>query len=319
MFRNKFFCLLLYAALVLPCSATEQISVMSFNLQNYFLQHGRSTPRKTDQSKKALFKTIKDTDPDIIMMSEIGGPEAIKDLQSNLKSYPYSVIMHGADSTRFIGCMAKFKPEKITKVDNLTYNIKPKKRQYNSMEQVPVQRGFLHVLFKKGDYQLHIVNAHLKARLFHPRYNQTDMRRLEARLLKYYVNDILKTDAEANILVTGDMNDVYSSNPLVTLRGASQKFPKRLYDLKPADAEGNTWTHWWKEQDSYGRIDYFLASPALLPEIDFSKSRIAHLAKEWLNASDHRPIVTVINTQDEKAWNEEKINAKFKDGIYIRE
>lgn len=318
-FRNQVICLLLIAALVLPCAASEQISVMSFNLQNYFLHGGRSTPKKSPQSKDALFKVIRGADPDIIMISEIGGPEALEDFQKNLKSYTFSVIMHGADSSRYIGCIAKFTPEKVNKVDELTYKLKPKKIPNGTLEQVLVQRGFLHVIFKKGDYRLHIINAHLKARLFHPRYNQTDMRRMEARLLKYYVNGIIKKDSEANILVTGDMNDVYSSSPLKTLRAANQKkLQKRLYDLKPADDQGATWTHWWQAEDSYGRIDYFLVSPALLPEIELKQNKIIHLPKEWLYASDHRPIMTLINTRDQEIWNEEKINAQFKDGIYIR-
>lgn len=318
MLINRVVCLLLFAALVLPCSASEQISVMSFNLQNYFLKQGKSTPKKTASSKAALAKVIKAADPDIVMISEIGGPEALKDFQDLLKDYPYGVVMQGADYHRFIGCIAKFAPEKVNKITDRFYKIKPKKGPAGSLDHVPVQRGFLHTIFKKGDYKLHILNAHLKARLFHPRYNQTDMRRHEARLLKYYVNDIIKENPEANILVTGDLNDVYSSNPLVTLRGSNQKPQKRLYDLKPADAHGTTWTHWWNSEDSYGRIDYFLVSPALLPEIDFTKNKIVHLPKESLIASDHRPIVTVINMADKKLWNEDKIDAKFQDGIYIK-
>lgn len=254
------------------------------------------------------------------MISEIGGKKALKDFQSHLQEYPFSVVMHGGDPSRYIGCIAKFKPEKVVKVDNLTYKLKPKNAAVGTLDNIPVQRGFLHTIFRKGKYQLHIVNAHLKARLFNRRYNQTDMRRMEARLLKYYINDIIKDNPQANILVTGDLNDVYSSNPLITLRGESQKKAnKKLYDLKPADAQGTTWTHWWKVEDTYGRIDYLLASSALLPEIDFKKTRIAHIPKEWLYASDHRPIMTVIQTQDKKAWNEDQIQEKFQSGIYIRE
>jgi endonuclease/exonuclease/phosphatase family metal-dependent hydrolase len=227
--------------------------------------------------------------------------------------------MSGADSGRFIGCVAKFAPDSFKKIDSLTYRIKPKDDENAYLEKVRVQRGFLHTVFVRGGYRLHIVNAHLKSRMFHPRYNQTDMRRLEARLLKYYVNDIIQADPEANVIVAGDMNDVYSSSPMVTLRGADQRPDRRLYDLKPADSCGATWTHWWNMEDSYGRIDYVLVSPALLPEIDFSKTGIPHIPELWFYASDHRPVITVITAKDEKLWTDGQISALFEDGIHIRQ
>jgi len=313
-----FFCFSYIFIVIFPLNASNNtITVMSFNLWNYFIKGSRYAPVKKEESKTALIKVIKKADPDIIMISEIGGSASLEDLKSRLKDYPFSTVMHGADKSRYIGCVAKFTPESVKIVNDLTYKIKPKFKDKKSvLENVYVQRGFLHIIFIKGSYKLHIINAHLKARLFHYRYNQTDMRRMEARLLKYYVNSIIKKDPEANILVVGDLNDVYSSNPLVTLRGSKQKAAKRLYDLKPRDTEGASWTHWWKVEDTYGRIDYLLASPALLPEIEFDKNKIPHNSKIWLYASDHRPVCAVINCEDKKLWSENKINLLFKNGIY---
>ena len=296
----------------------KDVSVMSFNLWNYFVIDGRYSPIKNEASKVALVEVIKTTDPDIIMISEIGGEPALNDFLAHLKKaglkYPFGTVMYGADRTRHIGCIAKFAPMFVRKNYDLTYNIKPKSGK--ALEKVYVQRGFLHVVFDIDGYKLNIVNAHFKSRLPNPRYNQTDMRRLEARLLKYYVNALIKKFPKANILVTGDLNDVYSSNPLVTLRGMNQKQQKRLYDLKPKDSEGATWTHWWKKEDTYGRIDYLLASPSLLPEIDFTKTNVYHNPKLWLYASDHRPVITVIKTKDKKMWTEKQIDKIFKDGIH---
>lgn len=298
----------------------EDISVMSFNLWNYFVVEGKSSSVKSETSRDALIQVIKKADPDIIMVSEIGGQPALDDLIGRLKkaglNYPSGTVMYGQDRTRYIGCIAKFAPLLVRKNYDLTYKIKPKDDSVKDFESVPVQRGFLHVVFDIDGYKLNIINAHLKSRLFHPRYNQTDMRRFEARLLKYYVNDIIEKYPEANILLTGDYNDLFNSNPLITLRGMDKKPETRLYDLRPVDNEGASWTHWWKDEDSYGRIDYLLASPTLLPEINFKKNIIFHQKEYWLLASDHRPVITYIHTKDNPLWKEDQINQNFTDGIY---
>jgi len=281
----------------------KTISVMSFNVWNYFVKGEKSSPVKSEYSRNAVAATIASADPDIIMLSEIGGKKSIKDLSERLRKlglyYKYSDVMHGADSWRYLGILAKFAPIKIDKQSNLTYKIHPKKLPSGTLDTVAVQRGFFHLIFQKGDYKLHIISAHLKAKLFHPRYNQTDMRRLEARLLRYLVDDLLKKDPNINLLVVGDLNDSYISNPLKVLRGDTFKNgDKKLTDLKFYDRWHNSWTHWWNVEDSYSRIDYALASRELVKEIDLKKSRIVHIPKLWPVASDHRPIMTVINAKD---------------------
>ena len=294
--------LLLFSA-VSSYADDNNISVMSFNVWNYFVQGERSSPVKDEKSRDAVAATIASANPDIVLLSEIGGKKSINDLSERLKklgvNYKYIDVMHGADSWRYLGVMAKFKPLAVEKKRDLLYKIHPKKLAAGAMDSVPVQRGFFYLTFQKKDYKLHIVSVHLKARVFHPRYNQTDMRRFEARLLRYYINDILKKEPETNLLVVGDFNDNYSSNPLTVIRGDKLKTTsKKLTDLKLKDRWHNRWTHWWNAEDSYSRIDYSLASSGLIKEIDVTKSRIIHIPKYWLVGSDHRPLLTVINAED---------------------
>ena len=297
--------------------SADEVSIMSYNLWNYFVIEGPRSRIKSKSSKDALVQVIKASDPDIMLVSEIGGEPALNDLLAHLKrvglNYKFSTVMYGADRTRHIGCIAKFKPKYVRKNYDRTYNIKSKKT--GKVDKVYVQRGFLHILFDIDGYKLNIVNAHFKSRLSHYLYSQTDMRRSEARLLKYYVNAIQNKDSEANILVTGDLNDIYSSSPLITLRGMERKEKNRLYDLKPLDSEGASWTHWWKTHDSYGRIDYMLVSPSLLSEIVFEKSVVLHIPKHALKASDHRPVMIVINAKNRANWSQKQIDLKFINGI----
>jgi hypothetical protein len=70
-----------------------------------------------------------------------------------------------------------------------------------------------------------------------------------------------------------------------------------LFELPAADHLGDRWTHYWKTADTYARIDYLLASFALLPEIPEKRGWILR-ADNWLEASDHRPVSVRITPKD---------------------
>ena len=123
------------------------------------------------------------------------------------------------------------------------------------------------------------------------------MRRYEARLLRGVVTGIMKKEPNANILVMGDLNDTRNSGPIAVIRGDKVKEELKLVDLRPKDSEGCCWTHWWRREDSYGRIDYAFVSKGLLPEIESGRNRIVHTPSFWLKASDHRPIEVFIDTK----------------------
>ncbi len=306
---------------LLPSSRAEEISVMSYNLCNYFTASESEKP-KSEDSKKALMGMIRAADPDILFVVELGGGKSLGDLLENMKAagcrnYVFADEMAGDDDSRHIGLLSKFKPVLLEKKDNLFYRLKPKDKQDGYPEKVFVQRGFLHAVFGfENGYRLHLVGAHLKSRLPHPRYIQTDMRRYEARLLRYLVNQIREKEPGANVLVVGDFNDVYDSDPLRTLRAGDRPSAERLFDLRPLDSSGLPWTHWWNANDAYGRIDYALASESLLPEIDFERTKIIHLQDYWMHASDHRPVFVTIKTQDSSPLDREALDRLFTGSVH---
>ena len=134
---------------------------MSFNLWNYFLVKGRTSPVKKEESKTALVKVIKAVNPDIIMISEIGGKSALDDFMKHLKKnglkYIFGTVMYGADRTRYIGCVSKYSPEHVYKKYDFSYKIKSKKS--GELEKVFVQRGFLHVIFDIKGYKFNIIHG----------------------------------------------------------------------------------------------------------------------------------------------------------------
>ena len=269
-----------------------QIRIASYNLYNF--KPGEA-PRqfKTEVSRAATAAVIAEMNADILLISELGPDPSLAELQAELKTrhadYPFQTVVRAADPTRHIAVLARFKPVEISHVTNSKYRIQG--------QDQPVLRGFAHCVFQwSNGYKLHIVGAHLKSMMPHP-LGQNDMRRYEARQLHYLIDEIMKADAKANILVMGDMNDSYDSAPIKEIQYRRYPDEKQLYDLRPFDNNNGAWTHYYDVQDSYARIDYFFASWNLLPEIDLSKTFV-HASPHWFIASDHRPIVTTLIPED---------------------
>lgn len=282
-----------------------EISVLSYNLWNYFVEGDYNKTLKPIGSKDAVADTIAQSGADIVLVSEVGGANSLADLKDRLakrgSKYVFSASMFGSDPTRALGVLSKFAPVEVHRIDNLTYNLKPKRSSKDSKpHKLHVQRGFFHLVFERDGYRLHIVLAHLKARVSNPVYSSSDMRRDEARLLRQIVSGIMKKEPGANVLVMGDMNDTFDSGAISAVRGDGLKDSMRLVDLRPVDSDGCCWTHWWRRQDSYGRIDYAFVSKGLLPEVETAKNRIVHIPFSWLKASDHRPLEVFIDTDLEK-------------------
>ncbi len=287
---------------------------MYYNCWNYFIEKNVKK-KKSIESRNALADLIVMANPDILMLCEIGQKESFNDLIDRLKkrgfAVAYSKLMYANDPSRHLAVISKIIPQNIIEKNNICYRIKPSSKKYKRTEAYPVLRGFLHSIFKFEDYKLHIITAHLKSRLKHYRYNQNDMRRYEARQLKYYVNDLSKLEENANILIMGDMNDIYSSSPIKAIRDEKKSIEKSLYDLRPNDKKGDVWTHWWAKVDSYSRIDYAFANFALLPELNYDKSEIFYKEKMSLIASDHRPIIISLSTDNKKLLTVDEKNILF--------
>lgn len=275
-----------------PPPAPKTLRVMFFNTENY-----RPSPDgrfKSRDSLQAVADTIVQLNPDIAVLAEIADQEALKDLLRRMGSeaadrYPYTHVVNAADSFRKLVMLARFHPVEEKHDTSTTYTIKD--------NRVPVRRGFAHGVFEWANgYRLHVIGAHLKSKVYH-RLGQTDMRRYEARRLRYRVNDIIEDNPEANVLILGDMNDSPQSSPIKSIIYRRFGTEKELFDLRPADTRRMLWTHYWDKEDTYTRIDYAFATYHLLPEIHFDNTVVAALPY-WRTASDHRPLLVVIAPHD---------------------
>jgi endonuclease/exonuclease/phosphatase family metal-dependent hydrolase len=173
-----------------------------------------------------------------------------------------------------------------------------------------VSRGFLEVDLKiNADYTLTLLTAHLKSKRAVPHADEADMRLEEARLLREKVEDRLKADPNANIIVLGDFNDTKDSPAIKALEGRGRT---KLVDTRPAEPNGDntpaakpsydppsiTWTYFYGVEDSYSRVDYIMISPGLATEWMPKQTRVLAVPN-WGLASDHRPIVATFEATDQ--------------------
>jgi predicted extracellular nuclease len=109
-------------------------------------------------------------------------------------------------------------------------------------------------------------------------------RRQQATIVRDFVQDVLAVDANAEVVVLGDLNDFEFSNPLTILKGAPMN---DLIEDLPANErytyvfEGNSQT-----------LDHILVSDSLHA---VSHTDVVHVNSEfWDQASDHEPQVATL-------------------------
>jgi endonuclease/exonuclease/phosphatase family metal-dependent hydrolase len=59
------------------------------------------------------------------------------------------------------------------------------------------------------------------------------------------------------------------------------------------DSRGESWTHAYRKNDTYTRVDHVLVSAALRPAVVGGSARIYDGAG-WREASDHRPVIVTL-------------------------
>ena len=292
-----------------PDAPPTAIRFTTWNLENYL--HTTAPPPPTSTSKpkplrqqQKIVEILTQLRPDILGLCEMGSPADLAQLQANLKTaglhLPHSEHLQAHDPERHLALLTRFPIATRQPVTHLTYQL--------DNSEFPIQRGLLDLtLTLTPTYTLHLIGAHLKARRDVPEADQALMRRNEAHLLRGHIDTILLADPTANLLVYGDFNDTRDQPSIIAIKGLRGS-PALLTPLDAADATGQRWTYHYPAADTYARIDYLLASPGLLPDI-LPKSSFLYSGTDWAQASDHRPVTTLIRPTNDPP---KKIRAKPK-------
>ena len=181
------------------CSSSENLAICFYDID--------ANKRMNKARMQVILDHLRQAKADIIILAGVKNESEIKNIKSKLKKFTYSQLVKGEDKNSHLAFLSKEHPESFQAITNLKYKIK------NSIELL-VQRGFFHATINKNGYILHIFGADLKNRDKHPRYNQTDMRRYEARLLRKLVNALFKKDKTTNVLIMGNLNDTCGKSPI---------------------------------------------------------------------------------------------------------
>jgi endonuclease/exonuclease/phosphatase family metal-dependent hydrolase len=268
----------------------QETRFMVYNLRNY-LSMQRGATKGNVRSKPAdeiedLIQNIKKVSPDILGICEIGTQADLDDLSSRLEqaglSYPHSHIHGGADSYRRLAILSKL-PLKSHKPSELTYFLDGKRHM--------MLRGILDVTIELPSGSTRFIGVHLKSKRPSKYWDQAQIRRREAALLRKHVDGVLAS-GDSHIVVYGDFNDTKQSPTVRTIAG-HQHQANFLRSLDLTDSKGSKWTHYWSYEDVYSRFDYIFISPRMRAHIDMPKSFILDVSASD-KASDHRALVLSI-------------------------
>lgn len=278
-----------------PASAEQAVVFAHYNIENYLEKNRREGGEvvlgpKPELEKRTLIRIIKEIRPDILGVAEMGPPDQFQEFQQRLKEagleFPFTEYVDGADRERHLALLSRFEIVERHSLRNPVFDL--------NGQHEPVERGFLDVTVQVNPaFRLRIMGAHLKSKLASPS-GETLLRRNEARLLRKHIEEVLTYEPNLNLLVYGDLNDTKDQPSIQEILGSRQA-ANRLKEITLADAQGDRWTYYRRQSDTYDRIDYVLTDRALVPQIDESRSYL-YRSPDWYTASDHRPAVVVIKT-----------------------
>jgi endonuclease/exonuclease/phosphatase family metal-dependent hydrolase len=272
--------------------AGEKVRVASYNLRNYLvcdrIVEGRWRPEypKPEKEKTALRQIITKANADVLAIQEIGDESFLRELWHDLNTtggpkYPHAVWMHGADpeEERHLAVFSRLPFVSVTRHTELEFNYFDAKEGSD--------RGVLEVEFETAGVRWRLFNLHLKSKWTERKDDPegTLRREKEARTIRDYIRKTYVPESKPNHLVVGDFND-HQSTPAVRRFLTVNK--TQLTSAMPcADSRGHRWTHHYARQDSYSRIDFILATPAM-SERFVSNTGIVQDGPNARTASDHR-------------------------------
>lgn len=283
----------------------ERVTLATYNLENYVLEATGNRAAKSEESKAKVAQVLKSIQADIVALQEVGGREALEDLCRRMADlgwpFPHREWIQGHDTNIQVSLISRHPIVSRRPHTRDSYLLSGRRFQ--------VSRGILEVDVKVNPaYTLTVLAAHLKSRRPIPDADEGEMRLEEARILRGKIDARLRESPQSNLVVLGDLNDTKDSPSIRALMGKGRG---ALVDSRPSERNGDTgytpnprwqprtvaWTHYYGVEDTYGRVDYVLLHPNVarewLPALGYVPN-----VPDWGKASDHRPVVVVVESVD---------------------
>jgi len=236
---------------------------------------------------RVLRSIIARVNPDVLALQEIGDPPFLHDLwhdlnKSGIGHYRHSYWLRGEEGEkRHLALLSRipFKPKKVFHELEFSYfgkSLRPR-------------RGLMEVEFFTNGKNWRLFNLHLKSKWTERKDDPqaASLREKEARAIRDYIRHTYSPESTPMHIVLGDFNDFKNS---AAIRRFQKVNKTTLNDILPCrDTMGYFWTHYYKKQDSYDRIDYIFTSPAMRGHTIEGSARVADQLR-CLEGSDHRMI-----------------------------
>lgn len=299
------FGMLLWAVLCPGVRGADEVRLATYNIENYLLSAGGNRAAKPEAAKAAVAEFLAGLRADIVGLQEVGGLEGLEDLRQRTArlgwEYGHWEHVRGWDTNIQVALLSRHPIVARRSHTGDAYLVSG--RRYR------VSRGILEVDVRVGAREVWTVFVvHLKSRRPVSHADQAEMRREEARILREKIDQRLRADPTARLLVLGDLNDTRDSEAVRAVIGRGRG---RLADTRPAerrdgagpvsnpagpgDARVVTWTYFYGVKDTYDRIDYILLGPSLEKAWVRGASYLP-VWDGWGIASDHRPVVVTLRT-----------------------
>lgn len=267
------------------------LRIATYNIENY-VSADRMTDAgfrkeypKPEREKAALRRVIRDLSADVLVIQEMGSRPYLEELRRDLRAeglaYPHAALASAADADRHIAILSRRPLIGVRTHDDLTF-------PYLGGRET-VKRGLLEAGVETASGVVTIFALHLKSRLTERDDDPGSAvrRAAEAAAVRDRVLARCPEPARARFVILGDCNDGRNSRAATALQ---RRGKTEIATLLPAvDSRGEAWTHAYRREESYSRVDLIFVSAGLLPWVEGAQARI-HDGSGVRTASDHRPV-----------------------------
>lgn len=274
----------------------DTLAIATYNVENYgsanrMTEAGfRPDYPKPEAQKEALRRVIRDLRADVLVLQEMGGPAHLEELRRDLRSegwdYPHAALATAGDPERRLAVLSQRPLLAVVTHDDLSF-------PYLGGRET-VKRALLEATIETDAGAVTVFALHLKSR-FTERSDDplsAQRRAAEATAIRDRILRRFPAPTTARFVVLGDCNDHRTSRTLAFLQRRGRTEIAVL--LAAADSRGEVWSHAFRREETYSRVDHILVSPGLRPSVVAGAARI-YDGPGVGAASDHRPIVVVLD------------------------
>jgi len=274
------------------------VRVATYNVENYLDERTESRHHvKSDAAKVKIRESIRAMNPDVLAIEEMGTTNALLELRTALKAdgceFPFWEHVQSFDTNIHVAVLSKLPIIARRPHTNELFLLDGRRLQ--------VKRGFAEVDIQAAtNFTFTLIAAHLKSHLTTPEADEAEERLGEAKVLRDIIEARLAKNPGAKLIVLGDFNDEKDSAVIKAIIGRGKS---KLTDTRPTERNGDTaqseppyfearniaWTYFYGKNDTYQRIDYILASPAM-KQLWLANETFIPTIPNWGTGSDHRPI-----------------------------